>query len=85
MEDDLSLRRAVWLCKQAGCQVLVCIQPTISDGRLAPVLGQVLLHLLHPALYPAVPAALGARAGPVGLAGGTDWPDDIWKLAGGFL
>ena len=27
-------------CRTEGCDVLVCIQPTISDGRLAPVLAQ---------------------------------------------
>ena len=27
-------------CRSEGCDVLVCIQPTISDGRLAPVLAQ---------------------------------------------
>ena len=27
-------------CAEAGCDVLVCIQPTISDGRLAPIIAQ---------------------------------------------
>ena len=40
VSDDPSLRSAVHLCREAGCDVLVCIQPTISDGRLAPVIAQ---------------------------------------------
>ena len=28
------------ICRAEACDVLVCIQPTISDGRLAPVLAQ---------------------------------------------
>ncbi|MGE4488849.1 MAG: sugar isomerase [Kiritimatiellales bacterium] len=38
--DIPTLRTAVLECKNNGCQVLVVIQPTMSDGRLAPVLGQ---------------------------------------------
>ena len=38
--DIASLRVAIRECKTAGCQVLIVIQPTMSDGRLAPVLGQ---------------------------------------------
>jgi len=38
--DDSSLRRALDACEWAGCESLIVIQPTMSDGRLAPVLGQ---------------------------------------------
>merc|ERR1711892_495673 len=40
VDDDPTLRQAVALCKQNGVDVIVAIQPTISDGRLAPVLAQ---------------------------------------------
>ena len=40
VDDDPSLRSALRCCAGAGCSVLVCIQPTISDGRLAPLLAQ---------------------------------------------
>ena len=40
VDDDPSLRSALAVCSCAGCSVLVCIQPTISDGRLAPLLAQ---------------------------------------------
>ncbi len=38
--DIASLRVSIRECKAGGCQVLIVIQPTMSDGRLAPVLGQ---------------------------------------------
>lgn len=38
--DDASLRDAVDSCAVADCEVLLVVQPTMSDGRLAPVLGQ---------------------------------------------
>jgi len=41
VDDDPSLRKAVTLCKSKGVEVVVAIQPTISDGRLAPVLAQL--------------------------------------------
>ena len=40
VDDDPSLRSALALCGGGGCEVIVCIQPTISDGRLAPLLAQ---------------------------------------------
>ncbi|XP_023338629.1 uncharacterized protein LOC111709235 isoform X2 [Eurytemora carolleeae] len=40
VDDDRSLREAVGLCRKAEVNVIVAIQPTISDGRLAPVLAQ---------------------------------------------
>lgn len=39
--DDASLRAAVAACEQAKCDVLITLQTTMSDGRLAPVLGQL--------------------------------------------
>jgi L-fucose isomerase-like protein len=39
--DDAGLRAAVESCRQAGAQTLVVTQPTVSDGRLAPVLAQL--------------------------------------------
>lgn len=39
--DDADLREAVAACRQAGAQTLVVTQPTVSDGRLAPVLAQL--------------------------------------------
>jgi len=38
--DIISLRHALRECDDNGCQVLVALQPTMSDGRMAPVLGQ---------------------------------------------
>merc|ERR550519_838987 len=40
VDDDHSLREAMSSCRSAGVQVIVAIQPTISDGRLAPVMAQ---------------------------------------------
>jgi L-fucose isomerase-like protein len=39
--DDAGLRSAVAACRQAGAQTLLVTQPTVSDGRLAPVLAQL--------------------------------------------
>lgn len=39
--DDPTLRRALAVCRSEGVDALVVVQPTISDGRLAPVLAQV--------------------------------------------
>ncbi len=38
--DDAAVRKALTACGNAGAQVLVVMQPTISDGRLAPIIGQ---------------------------------------------
>jgi len=40
VDDDPTLRNAIDLCKTNEVEVVVAIQPTISDGRLAPVLAQ---------------------------------------------
>lgn len=39
--DDPSLREAVDALRQAGVNTLVVVQPTIGDGRLAPLIGQL--------------------------------------------
>jgi L-fucose isomerase-like protein len=39
--DDAALRAAVESCRQAGVRTLLVTQPTVSDGRLAPVLAQL--------------------------------------------
>ena len=39
--DDATLRRAIGDIRQAGCDALVVMQPTMGDGRLAPVLAQL--------------------------------------------
>lgn len=39
--DNLSLRQAVAECREADVDVLVTLQTTMSDGRMAPVLGQI--------------------------------------------
>jgi len=39
--DDASVRRAVVECRDAGSDVLMTLQTTMSDGRLAPILGQI--------------------------------------------
>jgi hypothetical protein len=39
--DDASLRQAVAEARQADCTTLVVLQPTMGDGRLAPMLGQL--------------------------------------------
>lgn len=39
--DDASLRKAVARCHEEGCEVLLTLQTTMGDGRLAPVLGQL--------------------------------------------
>lgn len=38
--DDGSLRRAITRCREERCDVLLALQPTMSDGRLAPVMAQ---------------------------------------------
>ena len=38
---DASLRRALEELRQAGCDALVVLQPTMGDGRLAPILAQL--------------------------------------------
>ena len=40
VDDDPSLRRALARCVESGVDVVVAVQPTSSDGRLAPVLAQ---------------------------------------------
>ncbi len=39
--DDDSLRHALRESGQAGCDVLLVLQPTMGDGRLAPILAQL--------------------------------------------
>ena len=39
--DDASLRKAVARCREERCEVLVALQPTMGDGRLAPVMAQL--------------------------------------------
>jgi L-fucose isomerase-like protein len=39
--DDTTLRQAVHQAREAGCEVAVVLQPTMGDGRLAPMLGQL--------------------------------------------
>lgn len=39
--DDASLRSALAGLRSAGANVLVVLQPTMSDGRFAPVMGQL--------------------------------------------
>ena len=39
--DDTTLRQAIGECKTAGCDTMVALQTTMSDGRLAPLLGQI--------------------------------------------
>ncbi len=39
--DEGSLRRAVLRCREERGEALVALQPTMSDGRLAPVLAQL--------------------------------------------
>jgi L-fucose isomerase-like protein len=38
--DDATLRAAVGEFREAGCQTLLVLQPTMGDGRLAPILAQ---------------------------------------------
>lgn len=38
--DNASLQNAVTRCREADCTVLIALQPTMSDGRLAPLLAQ---------------------------------------------
>ncbi len=40
VDDHPSLRRALDSCLSAGVDVLLSVQPVISDGRLAPALAQ---------------------------------------------
>merc|ERR1712029_296093 len=40
VDDDPTLRLALGECRQQGVDVVVAVQPIISDGRLAPVLAQ---------------------------------------------
>jgi L-fucose isomerase-like protein len=38
--NDSSLREALTRCHEEGCDALVVLQPTMSDGRLIPILAQ---------------------------------------------
>lgn len=46
VDDDPSLRQALKDCQEASVDVIVAVQPVISDGRLAPVLAQQWGHCL---------------------------------------
>ncbi len=50
--DIISLRAALKECDSHGCQVVVALQPTMSDGRMAPVLAQ---HSRSPVVFWATP------------------------------
>jgi L-fucose isomerase-like protein len=39
--DDATLRQAIAQLRQAGCPTLLVLQPTMGDGRLAPILAQL--------------------------------------------
>ncbi|HUX22559.1 MAG TPA: sugar isomerase [Spirochaetia bacterium] len=39
--DEKSLRSALESCRASGIEAIIVAQPTISDGRLAPILGQL--------------------------------------------
>ncbi|MCG8481631.1 MAG: L-fucose/L-arabinose isomerase family protein [Spirochaetales bacterium] len=39
--DEAELRRSVESCRSAGVTTLIVVQPTISDGRLAPLLSRL--------------------------------------------
>lgn len=39
--DDRTLRVAVGECRSADCHIMIVLQTTMSDGRLAPVLAQL--------------------------------------------
>jgi len=39
--DDATLRQAVGECTASGCETLIALQTTMSDGRLAPLLAQL--------------------------------------------
>jgi L-fucose isomerase-like protein len=39
--DDATLRQAIDEFRQAGCRALLVLQPTMGDGRLAPILAQL--------------------------------------------
>ena len=38
--DSITLRTALRQCEENNCQVMTAVQPTMSDGRMAPVLGK---------------------------------------------
>lgn len=40
-KDDASLRECVARCREAGCGVLLVLQPTMGDGGLAPLLARL--------------------------------------------
>ena len=40
--DGVTLAQAIRECDRQGCTVYVAIQPTMSDGRLTPVLGRMI-------------------------------------------
>ncbi len=41
IDDEKTLRHAIQICRHASVEVLVVAQPTLSDGRLAPLIGQL--------------------------------------------
>jgi len=52
VDDDSSLRAALEACQKEKVDVVLAIQPVISDGRLAPVLAQ---QWGHPVVFWATP------------------------------
>ncbi|NOU36298.1 MAG: sugar isomerase [Kiritimatiellaceae bacterium] len=50
--DGISMRQAMKVCEDKGCQVYIALQPTMSDGRMAPVLAQ---HSRAPVVFWATP------------------------------
>ena len=50
--DIMSLRSALDECHTNSCQILIAVQPTISDGRMSPLLGQ---YSLTPVVFWATP------------------------------
>jgi len=50
--DEASLRKVVSECKEAGVNVLILLQTTMADGRMAPTLAQI---WPHPPIFWATP------------------------------
>ncbi len=80
--DPPSLRAALSECDARGCQVLVALQPTMSDGRLAPVLGQ---HGGAPVVFWATPEKQeGSMVSACSLVGAHTFAASLAQTGHGF-
>ena len=80
--DDVSLREALRGCHEQDCDVLIALQTTTSDGRLAPVLMQM---WRDPVVFWATPEnQQGVLVSSCSLVGTHAFAANIRQLGGSF-